>query len=50
VIDVHGVVRYRGPFDNSADLAFATQPFCAQALSEVLGGAPTATVAGFIRQ
>jgi cytochrome oxidase Cu insertion factor (SCO1/SenC/PrrC family) len=50
VIDARGVVRYRGPFDNSVDLAFATQPFCAQALSEVLGGAPTATVAGFIRQ
>jgi len=50
VIDPHGVVRYRGPFDNSVDLAFATQPFCAQALADVLGGAPTSAVAGFIRQ
>jgi cytochrome oxidase Cu insertion factor (SCO1/SenC/PrrC family) len=50
VLDAHGVVRYRGPFDNSPDLAFATQPLCAAALADVLGGAPTSAVAGFIRQ
>ena len=48
VLDAHGVVRYRGPFDNSADIAFATQSFCAQALADVLG-APTSAVAGFVR-
>ena len=48
VLDAHGVVRYRGPFDNSADIAFATQPFCAEALLDVLG-APTSAVAGFVR-
>jgi hypothetical protein len=48
VLDAHGVVRYRGPFDNSPDLAFATQSFCAEALMEVLG-APTSAVAGFVR-
>ena len=49
VLDAHGIVRYRGPFDNSVDLAFATQPFCAEALGNILG-APTSAVAGFIRQ
>ena len=48
VLDPHGVVRYRGPFDNSPDLAFATHAFCAEALDDVLG-APTSAVAGFIR-
>jgi hypothetical protein len=48
VLDAHGVVRYRGPFDNSADIAFATQSFCAAALADVLG-APTSAVAGFVR-
>ena len=46
VLDPHGVVRYRGAFDNNADLAFATQHFCAAALGDVLG-VPTATLAGF---
>jgi cytochrome oxidase Cu insertion factor (SCO1/SenC/PrrC family) len=50
ILDGHGVVRYRGPFDNSADIAFATQRFCADALGEVLGvGSPTSAVAGFTR-
>ena len=48
VIDPHGVVRYRGPFDDSADLAFATQAFCPEALGDVLG-TPTSAVAGFVR-
>ena len=48
VLDAHGVVRYRGPFDNSPDVAFATRTFCAEALDDVLG-APTSAVAGFIR-
>ena len=46
LIDPHGVVRYRGAFDNSAELAFATQPFVAGALADVLG-TPTAAVASF---
>ena len=37
VLDTHGVVRYRGAFDNSPDLAFATRPFCAAALGDILG-------------
>lgn len=45
VLDAHGVVRYRGPFDNSQDLAFVTQAFCARVLKDVLG-APTSAVAG----
>jgi thiol-disulfide isomerase/thioredoxin len=36
VIDPHGVVRYRGPFDNSADIAFASQSFCREAIRGVL--------------
>lgn len=48
VLDGHGVVRYRGPFDNSADVAFATHDFCAEALGDVLG-APVSAVAGFVR-
>jgi cytochrome oxidase Cu insertion factor (SCO1/SenC/PrrC family) len=51
VLDGHGVVRYRGPFDNSQDIAYATQRFCADALGEVLGvNAPTSAFAsGVIR-
>lgn len=48
VLDPQGVVRYRGPFDNSTDLAFVTHAFCAEALGEVLG-TPVSAVAGFIR-
>ena len=48
ILDNHGVVRYRGPFDNSQDLAFATHAFCADALDDVVG-APTSAVAGFIK-
>jgi alkyl hydroperoxide reductase subunit AhpC len=36
VIDPHGVVRYRGPFDNNADLAFASHSFLTDALQDVL--------------
>jgi len=51
VLDAHGVVRYRGPFDNSPDLAFATQRFCADALADVLGvrSATSAFASGMIR-
>ena len=45
VIDPHGVVRYRGPFDNNADIAFATHSFAAEALQDVLESS-TVTVAG----
>ena len=46
VLDGHGVVRYRGPFDNSQDIAFATRRFCADALGDVLGvSAPTSAFA-----
>ena len=48
VLDAHGVVRYRGPFDNNADVAFATHAFCAEALGDVLGS-PTSAVASFLR-
>ena len=33
----HGVVRYRGPFDNSTNLAFATQAVLRRSAREVLG-------------
>jgi cytochrome oxidase Cu insertion factor (SCO1/SenC/PrrC family) len=46
LIDTHGVVRYRGAFDNSADVAFATQPLVPGALADVLG-TPTTTLASF---
>jgi len=36
IIDPHGVVRYRGPFDNSADLAFASHSYLIEALQDVL--------------
>ena len=51
VLDGHGVVRYRGPFDNSQDVAYATQRFCADALGDVLGvGSPTSAFAsGIVR-
>ena len=45
VIDPHGVVRYRGPFDNNPDIAFATHSFAAEALQDVLESS-TVTVAG----
>jgi peroxiredoxin len=45
VIDAHGVVRYRGAFDNNADLAFATRSFAAEALRNVLDSS-TVAVAG----
>lgn len=45
VIDPHGVVRYRGPFDNSPDIAFANHTFAADALTDVLEST-TVTVAG----
>ncbi|MEA2707792.1 MAG: hypothetical protein QOF78_393 [Phycisphaerales bacterium] len=48
VLDPHGVVRYRGAFDNSPDVAFVTHAFCAEALGDVLGS-PTSTVAGMIQ-
>jgi peroxiredoxin len=48
VIDDRGLVRYRGPFDDNRDLAFASRNFCAEALRNVLG-APTSAVAGFLR-
>jgi peroxiredoxin len=37
VIDPAGIVRYRGPFDDHIDLAFASRFYCAEALGEVLG-------------
>jgi cytochrome oxidase Cu insertion factor (SCO1/SenC/PrrC family) len=51
VLDGHGVVRYRGPFDNSQDIAYATQRFCADALGEVLGvsSATSAFASGMVR-
>lgn len=48
VIDPQGLVRYRGPFDDHADRAFASRSFCAEALRDVLG-APTSAMAGFFR-
>jgi peroxiredoxin len=36
VIDPRGVVRYRGPFDNNPDAAFATHSFAAESLRHVL--------------
>jgi cytochrome oxidase Cu insertion factor (SCO1/SenC/PrrC family) len=49
ILDAYGIVRYRGPFDNNVDFAYATQSFCAQALGDILGS-PTAAVAGVIRR
>jgi cytochrome oxidase Cu insertion factor (SCO1/SenC/PrrC family) len=36
VIDARGDVHYRGAFDNSADLAFATRHLCEEAVRDVL--------------
>ena len=41
VINPRGIVRYRGPFDNNADLAFASRPLCAEALRGVLDDSTT---------
>jgi cytochrome oxidase Cu insertion factor (SCO1/SenC/PrrC family) len=48
VIDPKGVVAYRGSFDNSQDVAFATKPFLSNALADVLG-APSSAVAQMAR-
>jgi peroxiredoxin len=48
VIDPRGVVTYRGAFDDSQDLAFATKHFLADALSDALG-APTDAMAQMAR-
>src|SRR5207248_4071673 len=39
IIDPRGLVRYRGPFDDNPDLAFATRSFCADTVRDLLGGA-----------
>jgi peroxiredoxin len=44
VIDPDGIVTYRGAFDDSQDIAFATHPFVPNALREVLG-APSSAMA-----
>lgn len=44
IIDPHGVVKYRGPFDNNADVAFASHSYLVEALHDVLESA-TVTVA-----
>ena len=44
VVDPNGLVRYRGAFDDSQDVAFATQSFLPEALKDALG-APTSAVA-----
>jgi hypothetical protein len=41
ILDPHGVVRYRGPFDNSADAAFVSRAFATEALHEVLDRSTT---------
>ena len=48
VIDPKGVVAYRGAFDDSRDLAFATKHFLPDALADVLG-APASAVAQMAR-
>ena len=45
VIDPNGVVRYRGPFDNHPDVAFATHSYCAEVLGDILESS-TLAVAG----
>lgn len=42
IIDPRGEVRYRGPFDNSPELAFATRHLCEEALRDVLESSTTA--------
>jgi hypothetical protein len=42
VINPRGEVRYRGPFDNNPDLAFATRHLCDEALRDVLESSTTA--------
>jgi cytochrome oxidase Cu insertion factor (SCO1/SenC/PrrC family) len=48
VIDPSGKVAYRGPFDDSQDIAFVTHRYLPDALQSVLG-APTRAVAQAIR-
>jgi cytochrome oxidase Cu insertion factor (SCO1/SenC/PrrC family) len=48
LLDPHGVVRYRGPFADGNELAFTTRRYVPEVLQDVLG-APTATLAGFVR-
>jgi cytochrome oxidase Cu insertion factor (SCO1/SenC/PrrC family) len=48
VVDPRGVVAYRGAFDDSQDLAFATKHFLSDALADVLG-APSSAVAQMAR-
>ena len=45
VIDPRGLVRYRGPFDDNLDRAFATRNFAAEVLRDVLDDTPSAAVA-----
>ena len=48
IVDPRGVVAYRGAFDDSQDLAFATKHFLSDALADVLG-APSSAVAQMAR-